>query len=88
MNEASPEVAKPPRCTHYCPYTDTSRDLNTVGDLRSLIGDLPDSTPFYLFGLVGYDTVYDAEGEYKTQECIEHNGKIHEVTGVIVQVRG
>lgn len=77
-----------PYCTHSCPYTDTSTSLQTVADLRRLIAEAPDDMPVYLFGFAGYDTVYSAESEIKTQQCIEHSGKIHEVTGLIIQVEG
>lgn len=77
-----------PRCTHACPYTDTATVLKTVGDLRRLIADAPDDMPVYLFGHAGYDTVYPAEAEIKTQQCIEHSGMVHEVTGLVIQVEG
>jgi hypothetical protein len=77
-----------PYCTHDDPYTETATPLRTVGDVRRLIGGLSDDLPVYIFGIYGYDTIYDAEGEYKTQECIEHGGRVHKVTGLIIQVEG
>jgi hypothetical protein len=77
-----------PYCTHDCPFTDTSTALRTVADLRRLIADAPDDLPVYLFGVAGYDTVYRVEAEIKTQQCIEHSGKVHEVTGLVIQPEG
>lgn len=76
---------KIPYCDFMMPYTDTSTDINTVGDLRRLIADAPDDMEFILY--VG-DTRYQAEGEIKTQQCIEQNGKLHDETGLVIQVRG
>ena len=75
-----------PYCTHREPYTDTATPLRTISDLRRLIADAPDDLPVYLFGYAGYDTVYSVEAEIKTQQCIEHSGLVHEVTGLIIQV--
>lgn len=77
-----------PYCKFDNPYTDTATQLKTVADIRRLIDGVPDDTSVYLWGVAGYDTVYDVEAELKTQQCIEHNGMIHEKTGIIIQVDG
>jgi hypothetical protein len=77
-----------PYCTHAAPYTDTATALKTVGDLRRLIAGVPDDTRVYLFGVAGYDTVDDCEAEWKTQQCVEHRGLVHDVTGLIIQCDG
>jgi len=74
-----------PRSTPDDPYTDTCVTLKTAADLRKLLEGVPDDARVYFFG---GSTVYDLEAEYKTQECHEHSGYRHEVTGLIFQMEG
>lgn len=74
-----------PRCSNEVPFTDTSTPLRTVGDLRNLIAAIPDDEAIHFFGCPR-DTVFSIEAEWKVQQCIEDNGKIHDVRGLIFQL--
>jgi len=74
-----------PRSTHNDYYTDTATPIRNVGDLRKLIEGAPDDLPVWFFNL-SMPTIFDLEGEIKTQQCLEHSGMIHERFGLILQV--